>query len=180
MGEVERNSLDFWGRKVVSDPTMLPQDPRGIKLGDNGFLIKPGEHCTTFCNVAAARICAGARDRHDFDLLDADQIHDKLTGPKSGWSRLIGTLGDRMKGAHDAAMLGDLAVLSFDARPHGHVVVVAPAKPMLYSGKWACYSPQVFNVGGPRPDGSLNNGIVGANYAFGEPPDVFVLGEVLS
>ena len=52
-----------------------------------------------------------------------------------------------------------------DEKDHGHVAIVYPAGTSL-SGKWGCVCPMVANIGN-------KNGIMGANYAFGDKPQAF-------
>lgn len=168
MGQIERDQLLFWCQKVVLDPAMLAEDPRGNKVGTKEHRLDVGEHLKTFCNIGVQRICRGM----DYDKLDgmmANEIHDYLT---KNWIVPSGDLDVKMLAAHTAAMVGDLAILSWSHVPHGHVAVVAPVKPTLFSGKWKAYCPQVANVG---PE----NAIEGANYAFGQIPEVFILGRTI-
>lgn len=169
MGEVEKNSLLFWCQKIVNDPNLLAEDPRGNKFGSDKFSILPGENVTTFCNIAVQRICRGL-DYNKFDDMVADDMHAYML---TNWILPVGTLGDRMAYAYGSAMVGDIAILSWLHIPHGHVAVAVPVEPMLFSGKWNCYVPKVANVG-------EHNDFMGANYAFTEAPDVFVLGRTLS
>lgn len=169
MGEIERNSLEFWTRKILNDPELLAEDPRGNKVGSATFLLKPGESLRTFCNAAVQRICRGL----EYDKLDgmtADEMHDYL---EKNWIIPYGSTADKMQAAQSAALLGDIAILSWRHVPHGHVAVVYPDKLKTFSGKWGLYVPKVANVG-------HKNDVMPANFAFTELPDVFVLGRVVS
>jgi hypothetical protein len=169
MGEVEKSALLFWCQKIVNDPEMLAEDPRGVKIGAPGFRLDPGEDLKTFCNIGAQRICRGL-NYNNLDDMVADEMYKYLI---KNWIMPIGNLAEKFLAAYSAAVVGDLCVLAWYQKPHGHVAVCAPLRPMLYSGKWSCYVPQVANVG-------KTNGFTGANYAFTEPPDVFVLGRTIA
>ena len=165
MGDVERNSLEFWCGKIVNDPDLLPY--HRIENG-KGILV-------THCNIAVHRICRGM-DYHNLEDKLANDIRDYCA---KNWITPHGEHKDKMLSAYNAGLLGDLAILAYSDKPHGHVVVVAPRKPMLYSGKWGLYVPQVANVGGFRKDGTPNCGIMGASYAFHEIPEVYILGKTI-
>ena len=164
MGQVEQENLLSWCQKVVGDDTLLAEDKDGNKIGSSAFrepIVK------TFCNFGVQRICRGVG--YEMPNLMANDLHDYL---QKNWIKPRGLLSAQMEAAFNAAMLGDLAVLSYKHDPHGHIAVVAPIKPMLYSGHWSMYCPQVANIG-------QHNGFMGANYAFKEVPDIFILGRVL-
>ena len=169
MGEVEKNALLFWSQKLVNDPEMLAEDPRGNKVGSNEFKLNQGESLKTFCNIGVQRICRGM-DYQKLDGMVANQMYKYMA---KNWIVPTGTTVDKMHAAYTAAMIGDLCVLALKGNPHGHIAVVAPQKPMLFSGKWNLYSPQVANIG-------KTNGFMGANYAFAEIPEVFILGNTVS
>jgi isocitrate dehydrogenase kinase/phosphatase len=54
---------------------------------------------------------------------------------------------------------------------HGHIAVIYPSRSKVYTGKWNCYVPLVCNIG-------KENAVMGLNWAFGEMPEIFDLGEV--
>lgn len=167
MGQVEANELKFWVDKIVRDPDMLPVFRMVGK--------QPVEE--THCNIATYRICGGM-GCHDLDSLSANDMHEYL---EKNWITPYGSTQDRMTAAYNAALLGDLAVLAWKNKDgQGHVAAAAPYKPMLFSGKWGLYVPQVANVGGHRRDGEPNVGVMGANYGFSSLPDVFVRGKVVT
>ena len=166
MGEVERNSLNFWCQKITNDPELLPEDKEGRKQGAPGF---DGKIVKTYCNISVQRICRGL----GYDKLDgmlANQMHEYLS---KNWIIPAGDKKDKMLAAYNAGKIGDLAILAQKGNEHGHVAIVAPREPMLFSGKWGLYVPQVANVG-------KTNGFMGANWAFPEVPDVFVLGRTIT
>lgn len=169
MGQVERERLQFWTDKIVRDPELLAEDPRGHKVGSQGFMLGPGEHLTTHCNTGVQRICRGM-EYDKLDSMTADEMHAYL---KKNWIEPYGSTQDKMIAAYSAALLGDLAILSWVHEPHGHVAVVAPEKTQIFSGKWQLYVPKVANVG-------QKNDIMAANFAFTELPDVFVLGRTVA
>ena len=169
MGEVEKNALLFWQQKIVNDPEMLAEDPRGNKVGSKEFEIKKGEALKTFCNIGVQRICRGM----DYDKLDGMIANSMYEYMSKNWIVPTGSKVDKMQAAYIAAQLGDICVLALKGNPHGHVAIAASVKPMLFSGKWCLYSPQVANIG-------KNNGFIGANYAFAEVPEVFILGRTVS
>lgn len=176
MGEVEKNALLFWCQKIVNDESLLAQDPRGKKIGEPEFVLNPGENLTTFCNIGVQRICRGVAYTK-LDDMTADQMHDYM---EKNWIIPYGTPKDKMLAAYNASKIGDIAILSYKHNPHGHVAVCAPSGPMIFSGKWDLYSPQVANIGGMMKDGSTANGFKGANFAFTEIPDVFLLGRTIA
>lgn len=176
MGDLERANLMAWCAGVVGNHDLIAEDPRGKKVGEKGHELRKGERLKTFCNIATQAICAGA-GYHDFDGMLANKMRDHAY---KHWIRPAGLTGDKLAMAHQAAMIGDLALLAFKGDPHGHIAVVAPVKPVVYSGKWGFYCPIVANVGGAKADGTTANGLVGANYAFAQMPEVFILGRVLS
>lgn len=155
MGEVDANRLRFWADKVVRDPEMLAEDRQGRKLGSTGFQPPISK---TFCNIAVQRILRGC----GYDCLDgktANQIYDHCL---SNWARCV------EEDARSAANSGDLVLACWkNQKGHGHVAVVYPDKgPMIFSGKWNCYTVKVANVG-------QKNDVIGANFAFSERPEYF-------
>lgn len=127
--------------KVVGDPNLEPNKDR------------------TYCNVAVIRVC----EFFGYDKLKgltANEIYD-FCERSEDWIRGIA------ESAHEASMIGRVAVAALRGEPHGHVAVLYP-KMMLYSGKWERYVPQVANVG-------KKNGIMGVNWAFSDEPEYFIL-----
>lgn len=144
--EVKAEELKFWCEKIVNDPEMLPKKE---KVGTI-------EVETTYCNIAVNRICR-AMGYDKLDGMTANQIYDHL---KSN-SEILDP-NSAMKNAEG----GHVVIAAQPGTFHGHVAVVWPKLPMVYSGKWSCYVPRVANVG-------ENNGIFGANYAFKDIPEFF-------
>ena len=63
---------------------------------------------------------------------------------------------------------GKLVIAARAADPHGHVAVVLPGGELVRSRKWGGeLCPQLANVG-------RNNGLVGANWAFGSKPEYYL------
>jgi hypothetical protein len=173
VGKVERDALLDWCKRVVGERALLPEDPRGHKLGDVGYGLLGRERAKTFCNIGVHTICMGMEYdemRAGEEVMLANNMYDHL---KKNWLVPDGSPALKMKMAHEGAMRGDLCVLAAKGKPSGHVAVVAPVKPMLYSGKWGMYVPQVANIG-------MKNGFMGANYAFESIPEVFLLGRTLT
>ena len=151
VGEVQLDKLKFYGEKIVRDPDLLAHDITGDGKNE------------TFCNIAFARIAFGTMGYESFHELTANQIYDHL------WQLWDPILPDQ---AHKLAEDGFFVAAARKDKPHGHVAVVAPG-PMVYSGKWKIEVPLVYNVGGNKKNGESMNGIIGANYAFANPPDFF-------
>jgi len=113
----------------------------------------------TFCNLAVDAICS-ALGYVKFHGLTANEIVDALCS-NGDWTACDET------GAAVSAKMGRLAVAALKGEPHGHVAVVYPG-PTVFSGKWKRYVPKVANVG-------AKNGVMGANWAFKDPPGYYLL-----
>ena len=155
MSEVHLERLKFFGDKITRDPELLAKTIKD----SSGSIIR----VDSFCNIAFARIAFGTMGYESFHELTANQIYDHL------WQLWDPILPDQ---AHKLAEDGFFVAAARKDKPHGHVAVVAPG-PMVYSGKWKIEVPLVYNVGGNKKNGESMNGIIGANYAFANPPDFF-------
>lgn len=164
MGEVDANSLRFWCDKIVRDPDLLAEDPRGNKVGSAAFLLKPGEELKTFCNFGVERICQALGYDNLFGKM-ANQIYDYVS---ENWAQV--TEDDAVA----AAKIGDLVLGAWKSDSgHGHVAMVYPdLRPTIFSGKWKVYCPWVANVG-------KTNDVMGANWAFADRPQYFRLMKVI-
>lgn len=149
MCEAKAYELKSWCDRVVSSSDLAPA---------NGV---------TFCNIAVHRICRGM-GFDKFEGILANQIYEYCV---MNWERPWGEKEDMGKQAAEAAGKGDLVIAAVKGNPHGHCAIVYPKGPMLYSGKWGMYVPRVANVG-------KENGVMGANYAFRDPPEYFIRGFV--
>lgn len=155
MGQSEAKELKEACDEVVNNGDLIPR-----KI--NGKLI-------TFCNIAVYRICAIV-GYDNFADMTANDIWDYCA---RNWIIPYGEPQEKANVAQRAADIGDLAIAALKEIPHGHAAVIYPGGPMIYSGKWQMYSPRVANVG-------KTVGLMGANYAFMNPPDYFVAGKTLS
>jgi hypothetical protein len=70
--------------------------------------------------------------------------------------------------AQSRANDGQLVIAAVAQNPHGHVAVIRPGL-MGMSGKWKMAVPKVVNIGAENFIGKP------INWAFRDPPDVFVL-----
>ncbi len=156
MGEIQLNTLKFYGNKVVNDPAMAPKT---LKDASGATILR----IETYCNIAFARIAHGCLGMESFFDIQANDIYDYLYRL---WDAVLPAE------AHKLALEGKFVGVARKGKPHGHVAVVAP-EPMVFSGKWNIYVPMVYNVGGLDSKGESMNGILGVNYCFKDPPDFF-------
>lgn len=80
--------------------------------------------------------------------------------PEGEWCEAVGV------DANIAANLGVFCIAGSYGKPSGHVATLYPGA-MLWSTKWKTEVPVVANIG-------QRNGVMGANWAFKEPPRYFI------
>lgn len=140
------------GQSLVTNPKWIPHDGK------------------TFCNMAVCSAAVsfnydGFLDKDANPILADDMIRKMASDPKH-WKP------STAQDAWDNALLGGLSIASYSAAPDGHVAVVAPGA-RVWSAKWSCYNPPVFNVG---KDMNLKAPYtMGANFAFFFRPNYYVL-----
>lgn len=155
LNEVRLLALKHWCEKVSGDPELMPENAWGVKVTPENEK-EIGPIVKTFCNFAVQRIVFGA------------------TGYSALYNRTANSIALWMKESQDWAVVyhegvknlaleGELVLAVLEGQPHGHCAVVYPDKFDQFSGKWQIYCPKVANVG-------KKNGVMGANYAFLEPP----------
>jgi len=138
--------------KAVHDPDLFPSDVDG-----DGDL-------DTKCNFGVNRIC---REFAGITYLGGMRANEMLEFLKChGDWRHIPQNQPQLAMSH--ANKGRLAIAAIYAEPCGHVAVVCPGEGS-FSSKWGWKVPFVANVG---PESKM--GIIGANWAFGAPPEWFL------
>lgn len=142
-------------------PKLNEYDIRKNKLLEAGRQaiekFKPKEDGTTYCNFAVDFICK-KMGLDIFDGLVANAIVDLM-------KRTADFAIVHCDSAEALANDGRLVIAGIQEQPHGHVAVCMPGK-AFYSGKWVENAPLIANVG-------KRNGIMGANYGFGDKPEYF-------
>lgn len=158
MGIVQADQLKFWLDKITNDPELLAEDVYGNKIP----LGSTTKRFVTHCNQHVQRVAQQILGENPFDGMLANQMYSWLS---AHWQPVD---TDQAKSYAD---IGDLVIAAW-ANPsgHGHVSVVYPGKPLVFSGKWQKYCPFVASVDRVCP--------VSANWAFGDPPDYFRAGKV--
>ena len=124
---------------------------------------------TTYCNTGVHHVCK-ALEYTGFAGLMANQILLKMKN-SADWAPVVPK--DKNETEQDAAQRlandGQLVIGALKGEEHGHVAVVWPTDDtMPLSKKWGIRAAWVGNVG-------KENGVMGANWAFGTKPQYFVL-----
>lgn len=118
----------------------------------------------THCNEVIQYVCRKFNYTKFYGKV-ANEIIDIMKAPDSPWSNIT------PNEAWQAANEGSLVIAGLKAEPHGHVCIVRPGT-LEFSGNWKENAPKVMNMG--------KNCFIdkGANYAFHDKPEYFVLSKV--
>ena len=116
------------------------------------------EDGSTFCNLATHHI-ATAAGFIGFKGMVANEIVNYMK-KSPDFAKVTAEVAQAL--AND----GRLVIAGRIDDPHGHVACVLPGGELVNSGKWHEEVPTLANIG-------KNNGIMGANWAFGLPPTYF-------
>jgi len=143
--------------------TVFSEELKARDLNGDGVL-------DTMCNWGVNKICE-TMGYHGFKnpgnrikpVMLANEMHDFMLKENIKWIR------DSPVKAVGHAKKNCIAIASSKGKKHGHVAVVYPG-PLVYSNKWNKEVPLVANIG-------KLNGILGANWAFNNEPDFFLLVE---
>lgn len=114
----------------------------------------------TFCNFFVQAVCHEF-DNKEFEHMRANQIFDSCEKLHKKYSPDT---------AYKLSFEGVVVLAAWknpDSKKSGHVALVYPEGPMIFSGKWGIYCPKIAQAGWAAPRG--------ANHGFFKPPTYFGL-----